>query len=250
MINNNPILFFDSGIGGLTTLFECAKILPNEHYLYYADENNLPYGNKNIKTLRKLLFVTLSKLVLEFKPKIVVIACNTATAIVILKMRTAFPEVVFIGAEPAIIPAIKQKKRILLLCTKNTLKTSRVIKLCKKYYNFSSFCPEYLASLVERNFDNNEILKEEVNNLFGRFVENVDCVVLGCTHYVFLKSQIRQLFGKGAIILDGNEGIAKRVEYCLTSFDIFGVNGGIKFLNKGPTYTRLVCAYLKLLGGA
>ena len=250
MINNNPILFFDSGIGGLTTLFECAKILPNEHYLYYADENNLPYGNKNIKTLRKLLFVTLSKLVIEFKPKIVVIACNTATAIVILKMRTAFPEVIFVGAEPAIIPAIKQKKSILLLCTKNTLKTSRIIKLCKKYYNFLSFCPENFASLVEQNFDDNKILEESINSVLSKFVNKVDCVVLGCTHYVFLKNQIRQLFGKRVTILDGNEGIAKRIEYCLKSFDIFGANGGIKFLNKGPTYTRLVCAYLKLLGGA
>ena len=249
MINNNPILFFDSGIGGLTTLLECVKILPNEHYLYFADEDNIPYGNKNSKVISCSIEKTLTRLIKEHQPKIVVLACNTATALVLAKIRRKFKQIIFVGTEPAIVPAMKKNKKTLVLCTKNTKKHSKVMVLCNNYYNFKCVCPQKLAMLIEQNYTNLEALNPYLETLFKKVKAQFDCVVLGCTHYVFCKKQIQKILGNDVSVLDGNEGVANRVKYCVDVFNMKGEDGGVRFLNKGKTYNHLVCAYTHLLGG-
>ena len=229
MIDNRPILFFDSGIGGLTTLLECVKFLPNEHYFYFADESNMPYGDKPIEFLRRNFNLTMEKLIEENGPKMVVVACNTMTALSLSDVRKKYPEIGFVGTEPAVVPAIKSSKNPLLLCTQNTALYSKVVLLCKKYHKIECVCPKDFASLIENNFDNLENLKPYLTKLLLPYENRIDCVVLGCTHYIFCKGLIKEIVGESVEVLDGNKGISNRVKSCLEFFDNFGTFGGVRF---------------------
>lgn len=245
MINNNPILFYDSGIGGLTTLYECAKLLPNEHFVYFADNSNMPFGSKKAPELQKIIINQVANLIEENMPKMVVLACNTATSLALDNLRKRFKRVVFVGVEPALVPAIKQNKKILLLCTKITKKHSKIVNLALNFCKIDCVCPPNLALEIEENYANFNL---QNLSFLKNYKNKIDCVVLGCTHYVFCKKQIEAFFGNDVSVISGNLGVANRVKNLLGLFNIYGTNGGIKFLNKGKTYTKLVNAYVYLMG--
>ncbi|MBQ7603259.1 MAG: glutamate racemase [Clostridia bacterium] len=242
MKKDNIILFFDSGIGGLTTLYECHKLLPNENYVYYADYENMPYGAKDPKTLKKLIIDKLNKLIDIYLPAIVVIACNTATALVIAHMRNLHPTILFVGTEPALVPAIRKYNHVLLLATQNTIRHSRILKLVSSYFDVLSYCPQDLALKVETQYPYLQEIKHSLKTQLMPFVGRCDCVVLGCTHYVFCKNMIKEIFGLPTY--DGNQGVAKRLKDLLDLFFLHSTDGGIRFANKGAIYTKLINTYI------
>ena len=209
------ILFIDSGIGGLTTLCECVKKL-NANYLYYADNNNAPYGNHNKLEIFNYLKNIILSLLSKYNIKIVVIACNTATTSAITKLRTEFNKIVFIGTEPAIQFAKKLGfNNIFCAVTPTTLKQKRFKSLIESTNaNITIYTPKMLAMVVENYYINKTIisfykLKKELF-LFLQKSENYNSIVLGCTHYVFIKELLSNLTNK--TIIDGNLGVSKQLQ--------------------------------------
>ena len=207
---------FDSGIGGLTTLKEIRKLLPNENYIYYADTENNPYGEKSDEELFEIVSNIVDKLLLE-KVKIIVIACNTATTRCIKKLREKYI-INFIGTEPAIKVACDNNfKNTIVMATPGTISSERthmLVELNKKDNQNIILLPcEGLASAIESK--NKNKINELLHKLLDQYKnDNIDSIVLGCTHYPHIKKEIKSFFPNCKLI-DGNKGVAKRVKFIL-----------------------------------
>ncbi len=234
-MNKKKIGILDSGIGGLTTLDEIIKLLPNEDYIYYADSKNNPYGDKSDKKLFNIVDNIVQKFLLE-DVKMIVIACNTATTKCIDKLREKYPEVVFVGTEPAVKVACDNNyKNTLVMATPTTIESERLNELICEYkkedQSFILCSCEGLANAIERH----DI--ETIDNLLEKYLHpfvyaNIDAVVLGCTHYPLIADKIKSRLRKPKI-LDGNKGVAKRVKELLTKYNMLNDSkkpGTIKFV--------------------
>lgn len=225
-MNNNYIGVLDSGIGGLTTLKEIKKILPNENYIFYADSKNNPYGEKPIKELHSIV-KNIVDYFINKKVKLIVIACNTATTRLIHKLRKEYPNMIFIGTEPAIKVACDNNyKNILVLGTPSTIKSKRTSILIKnnkkEYQNIYLVACEGLANAIEtkNNSQINKLLDKYLNPYINK---NIDSIVLACTHYPIIKNKIKKYFSNIKII-DGNKGVAKQVKYQLEKNNLLKAN--------------------------
>lgn len=213
----NKIGIFDSGIGGTTTLNEIRKLLPHEDILYYADNKNNPYGNKNDEELFKIV-CNIVDFLLKENVKIIVIACNTATTKCINQLREKYKSTLFIGTEPAIKVACDNNyNNTLVLATPGTISSERTQELVeqnrKEKQKIYLLPCNHLAEAIENMNTNliDELLKEYLSEYQNK---NIDSIVLGCTHYPIIKDKIQKYF-KDAFIIDGNIGVAKRVKYIL-----------------------------------
>lgn len=201
---------FDSGKGGLSVFEEIKKILPNEKYRYIADSKNCPYGEKSDEELMKIVRGNVDELK-DWGAEVIVIACNTATTRCIDKLRQEYPELKFVGTEPAIKLATDSGARnILVMATPGTIGAEQTLRLVEENKRDGQkirllSCPG-LADAIEFN---DEIDKKLDELLLG--VGNYDCVVLGCTHYPLIKDKIGKYF-PDAKIVDGNRGVARRVK--------------------------------------
>ena len=207
-MDSRPICFFDSGIGGSTVLKEVMRLLPNEHYIYYADSINNPYGQKSKEELFNVVDSVVTKL-LKYNPKVIVCACNTATEIVLNDIRKKYPNTLFVGTEPAVkivYDKYKDKKSI-IMTTKGTHDSERFQHLFKKYKTSDSHLIEAskLAGLIENNEDTSSYLHELLDDYIG-----TEVVVLGCTHFPLVKDEIFSILGD-VIFIDGSLGIANRI---------------------------------------
>ncbi len=201
---------FDSGKGGTTVLSAIRKLLPDNEYCYIADSENCPYGEKTEQELLKIVCNNVDKLK-KWGAEIVVFACNTATTKCIGRVREMYPELEFVGTEPA-IGLIKKynAKRVLIMATPATVKSERVASLIKNNRRPGQIidllaCPG-LALAIENNDKIDEVLEKLTDGC-----PNYDLVVLGCTHYSLIKDKIQKRFAD-AIIIDGNDGVARRVK--------------------------------------
>ena len=229
---NGKIGVFDSGLGGLSVLKEIVKVLPNEDILYYEDSLNNPYGSKSESELLKVTS-NIVKYLLENNCKIIVIACNTATTSCMKKLKELFPEVIFVGTVPAIKVAYDNNyKNTIILSTPYTNKSKRVEELIHDYkredQNIINVSGENLANLVE--LDKKEEIKELLNSLLKQYDGVADSVVLGCTHYSLIKSEIQEVL-PDAVLLDGCLGVAKEVKHQLKDNKLLSDN-----LEKGEIF--------------
>ena len=232
---NKSIGIFDSGIGGLTTLKEIRRILPNEDYIYYADSKNNPFGEKSKKELDKIVHNIINEL-LKYNVKLIVIACNTVTTKFINTLRKDYPNILFVGVEPAIkVACDNDYKNILLMATPNTISWHRTKELInknkKEKQNIYLLPCEGLANAIENN-DKKRISRILNDNLNKYKNCNIDSIVLGCTHYPIIKNDIKKYF-KTIKIVDGNKGTAKRVKYLLKESNLLNnkkEKGSIKFI--------------------
>ncbi len=212
-LNKRRVLVYDSGIGGLTVLKEARSLCPGLDYIYFADYKNMPFGNKPLLNLRKSIVQTITDLATRLRVGVIILACNTATSVAIEQLRQKLPNLEIIGTEPALKLACDLGyERIALLATSNTIKYNRVVR------NFVSslgdklilFPLNSLATDIEENLHNNRALISCVTSLAQKIKKfEPDCVVLGCTHYVMLKKSLFENIG--VTILDGNGGVAKRL---------------------------------------
>jgi len=213
--------FFDSGIGGLSVLYEALRQLPHEDYLYYADDANVPYGNKSLEEIRCCVFEAVDFLA-RMDIKALVVACNTATSAAIqdIRKKYGFP---IIGMEPAVKPAIKSVdgKRVLVFATPLTLRESKFIGLLSQVdiHNTVDFLPlQELVTFAEAyQFDRAVILSYLKERLKDFDLNQYGAVVLGCTHFPFFKDHIRAFFPKGTVIVDGNRGTVQNLKNTLVS---------------------------------
>lgn len=224
---NDIIGVFDSGVGGMTTLAEIRKLLPTAQIIYYNDHAHCPYGSH---TKSELLAIT-SQIVQELKAqgaRIIVIACNTATTQCIDDLRKIFPELAFVGTEPALkLASDAGCQSILLMATPGTVNSARAQSLVQRQtaerqitllpcQNLAKLIEDATALVDDRPiFHLNQAIVSELAQLFGSLdIERFDAIVLGCTHYVYMKSYIQNLV-PAAKIFDGNLGVAQQVQSLL-----------------------------------
>ncbi len=200
---------FDSGIGGVTVLKEIIKLLPNYHYFYYSDSFNNPYGDKSKD---ELLIITknIVQLLIDKGCKIIVIACNTASAICKDYLRGNF-DVPIIAIEPAIKQVFDNspKGKTLVMATKGTIESEKFLKLYNSFSNDEMIIEAFpgLADLIEQ--DRKEDLKIYLQKKLH--YNNIKNVVLGCTHYPLIKNEIKEILGD-VNFFEGSFGVAKRVK--------------------------------------
>ncbi len=211
------ILFIDSGVGGLSTLSKVYKKMP-ANFLYYADNEHSPYGNHSANEIFEYLKNIINFLLKKYNIKLIVLACNTATTASIKRLRQHFCSIKFIGTEPALkLASNKGFKKILCASTPATLKQSRFIDLKNSIDATGAKTIEYaaktLASSIEKHLlfgtlSTSYNLKKELFKLATKAIK-CDSIVLGCTHYVLVKSQIQNITQKH--VFDGNFGVLKQV---------------------------------------
>lgn len=221
-----PILFYDSGVGGLSTLFSAYSLMPNENFVYFADQKNNPYGNKTKKQLKQIIISNIKNLINIWKPKAIVLACNTATATAISTLRKMYPHLLIIGTEPAIRPAIQSgAKNILVLGTKATILHSGLINLFKHNYGNIYFKSMINLAYYIENKDKNLIdIKNYLIEQLNSYKNKIDAVVLGCTHYVLIKPVIEDILEVQSF--NGNLGVARRLNQCLELLNCKNEFGG------------------------
>ena len=243
-MSEKPICFFDSGIGGSTILKEVIRQLPNENYIYYADSINNPYGNKTKEELFNIVNNIVNKL-LKYNPKLIVCACNTATAMVLNDIRKNYPNIVFVGTEPA-IKVIHDKyydKKTIILTTTGTGESKRFKKLYNTYKTDKCNLVEapLLAELIEQDKDTYPYLKELLKDY-----KDIEVVVLGCTHFPLAKDAIKKVLGNVTFI-DGSMGIANRVKSLLKD-NINSKNGSIKIISTKDNVEKRIINIIKRIG--
>lgn len=214
--NNNPIAFLDSGVGGISVLNEAVKMMPNENYMYFGDSKNAPYGTKTTTEVRDLTEKNV-ELLLEKGAKAVVIACNTATSAAADYLRNKYKEVPIIGVEPALKPAVlnHKGKKILVMATPMTLAEKKFKNLLSQYEEQAQIIPVPCGGLMEfveeGILDGKELEEYLEDRLQAELRESSVAVVLGCTHYPFIKDSIIKVIGHDVQIYDGGEGTAKHL---------------------------------------
>lgn len=227
MQNNNPIGFFDSGIGGTSIWKEVNALLPNENSIYLADSKNAPYGIKSKEEIIDLCFKNVDFL-LEQNCKLIVVACNTATTNAIKEMRSKY-SVPFIGIEPAIKPAALHSKtqKIGVLATKGTI-TSELFYEKSKLYTDVEFIEQIGYGLVEL-IENGKIDSPEMMQLLYEYTqpmidENIDFLVLGCSHYPYLIPQLKKILPPHIKIIDSGEAVARQTKKILQQHHLLNEN--------------------------
>lgn len=213
IMQSDEVCFLDSGVGGISILVKCRELIKTTKFLYIADNAFAPYGNYGKRKICKILERLIKNIHAQRGIKIFVLACNTATAVAIRYLRAKFPTLIFIGTEPPIKPAFDGTKT-LILCTKATYKYSLLLHKYKAPYII--FAPQNrLAKLIDKNIDN-------LWNIFGYLhihlkkfkAQNIQNIVLGCTHYYFIIPQLKAIFPQ-ATIYDSALGVAKQLyKFC------------------------------------
>lgn len=216
-INNNaPIGFFDSGLGGLSVLKKALEIMPNENYIYYGDSKHAPYGEKTPKEIRSLSF-KVTEFLMKKGVKAIVIACNTATSAAAKELREYYKDFPIIGIEPALKPAIKhhEKGSVIVMATKATLTQPKFKRLMDEYGEHRDIIPLPCPGLVEfiesGNFDGEDVKEFLRVRLNPYLSKEISSIVLGCTHYPFVKNVIQEIVGEDVDIIDGSEGTVKEL---------------------------------------
>lgn len=227
-MNSNPIGVFDSGIGGLSVLRQIIKLLPNEKYIYYADTDNVPYGLKTKEQILEYVENAIDFLNSK-KVKAIVVACNTATSVAIKDVRHDY-NIPIIGIEPAIKPAIENRKnkKVLLMATPVTVKGEKIKDLIQKLEAndiVELIAMPKLVEFAERGEFNTERVKEYIRESLEKFnLEEYSYLVLGCTHFPYFKTTLKEILPDSICIIDGSIGVAERLKEVLEENKILGSN--------------------------
>jgi glutamate racemase len=237
-----PIGVFDSGIGGLSVLLHIREELPYENLLYIADSAHAPYGGKSPEEIRARS-LALSEFLLSQGAKALVVACNTATAAAISVLRERF-DVPVIGMEPAVKPAVSATRSgiVGVLATTGTLKSARFAALLESYGQNVRVVTQGCPGLVEC-IERGELASSETRDLLGRYLrplleQGADTIVLGCTHYPFLKPLIREIAGEGVVLIDTGAAVARQVRRRIEEAELLSrqqLQGNLDFWTSGDT---------------
>jgi len=220
MNRDSAIGVFDSGIGGLTVLHQIIETLPKENTVYLGDTARAPYGTKSVETVLRYSFEN-SQFLVDKGVKIVVVACNTSTAIALGRLKENFAIPVVGVIEPGVRRAIKstKNKKIGVIGTEATIQSGAYTRALKeadaKIEVYSRACPLFVP-LVEEGWTDNAVVEMTVKAYLGSLKQSgIDTLILGCTHYPLLKKAIRKFMGSAVRLVDSAEETAKEVELAL-----------------------------------
>ena len=229
---NAPIGVFDSGIGGLSVLRALQKALPHERFVYLADNAHAPYGEKSEAFVRERTETIATHLMAQHHIKALVVACNTATAAAIHALRAQHPQLPLVGVEPALKPALALSRtgHIGVIATRGTVASDKFARLLASVQGEAHFVVQAcngLALAIEQSTlpDQAMAAQAQISHLLRRYTEamgrfgtgpgDIDTLVLGCTHYVFVEDELRQLLGPDVQLLSTGEAVARQTQRLL-----------------------------------
>ena len=218
----NPIGVFDSGVGGLSVLRAIRSLMPEEDILYFGDQGHVPYGPRSMGQIQNFS-EGITKFLLDHDSKLIVVACNTASAAALAYLRERFPLVPFVGMEPAVKPAAETTRtgKVGVLATPATFQGALYASVVERFGTgvefFQHTCPG-LVNQIEKgelsSEDTRAILEDALLPMLDAS-RNIDTVVLGCTHYPFVIPLIEQIVGKNVRVIDPAPSVAKQVKRLL-----------------------------------
>ncbi|GAB4137288.1 MAG: glutamate racemase [Bacteroidia bacterium] len=242
-MNNQPVGIFDSGIGGVSVLRAIHELLPAEDLVYFGDAAHLPYGEKSLEQIRAY-----SKSITEFlmrkNCKAIVIACNTASAAALKQLRTDFPGFPFIGMEPAVKPAAEQTQTgvVGVIATTATFQGELFASVVERFANgvevLRQPCPGLVQQIEAGKLDDQETEQMLRGWIEPMLVKNIDALVLGCTHYPFVRKTIEKITGPTVRVIDPAPAIARQLQRVLESQHLdadSGRKGNVEYYTSGST---------------
>ena len=248
-----PIGVFDSGLGGISVLKELMALMPEEHYLYFGDSANAPYGTRPTEEIRALTMAAAHQL-MDRGCKALVVACNTATAAAITQIRQAYPDRIVIGIEPALKVAADHFPggEIGVMATPATLREEKFDHLLHRFTencHVTKIPAPGLVELVERGMAVSEETEKLLTPMLSPYYGKLDAVVLGCTHYPFAATVIGKLLGENTALLHGGEGTARETRRRLEKANLLhDGEGHVIIENSSPDESRIALCKKLLYG--
>ena len=247
--NDSPLGIFDSGVGGLSVLRAIREQMPNESVIYFGDQGHVPYGSRSIEQIQSFS-EGITNFLLEQNAKIIVVACNTASAAALKYLREKFPDVQFVGMEPAVKPAAEhtQTGKVGVLATPATFQGALYASVVERFASgvelLQSTCPGLVQEIEQGNLNGEETRKILENALLPMLEKNIDTVVLGCTHYPFVIPLIQRIVGdaRRVRVIDPAPSVARQAGRLLEAGRMRSQaqsNGDVKFYTSGdPTVLK------------
>lgn len=231
MRSDAPVGVFDSGVGGLSVLREIRRLLPDEQLLYVADSGHVPYGEKSPEFIRHRS-QQIAGFLLGQGAKALVVACNTATAAAVSSLREQFPQVPIVGMEPAVKPAAAATRSgvVGVLATTGTLQSAKFAALLDRFASNVQVVMQPCPGLVEC-VEAGELDSLATRNLLQELVAPLlnagcDTLILGCTHYPFIKPLLRQLVPSSVSLIDTGEAVARQLRSILSERSLLSTTRG------------------------
>jgi glutamate racemase len=218
--NSQPIGVFDSGVGGLSVWMEILRQLPGESTLYFADQAHIPYGNRSLQEIRRYA-TGITSFLLNQGAKLIVVACNTASGAALQNLRTVFPEIPFVGMEPAVKPAVENTHtgHVGVIATPTTYEGILYKQLVRRFERqvtiHTQICPGLVEKIEAGQIDSpttHALLQECLQPLAQH---NIDQLVLGCTHYPFISELALRILGSKVSLINPAPAVARQTKRLL-----------------------------------
>lgn len=237
---NAPVAVFDSGVGGLSVLGEIHRLLPNESLLYVADGGYIPYGEKTPEFIRERCAI-IAQFFYEKGAKALVLACNTATVAGVSTVRERYPDWPIIAMEPAVKPAAAATKSgvVGVLATTGTLQSAKFAALLDRFAADVRVVTQPCPGLVEL-IETGDLVSPAIRQLLRSYVDPLvaagcDTIILGCTHYPFLKPLLREMLPTSITLIDTGAAVARQLQRLLAQRDLLAteISGPAQFWTSG-----------------
>ena len=252
---NAPIGIFDSGVGGLSVLRAVRQALPQKALIYLADQAHVPYGPRPMEQVR-IFAEGITRYLLSQGAKLIVVACNTASAAALHSRRQDFPELTFVGMEPAVKPAAEHTQTgvVGVLATPATFQGALYASVIERFASGVSVlqdtCPGLVMEIEAGHLDTPEVRAILEKALHPMLAQGIDTVVLGCTHFPFVIPLIEDIVGPGVRVIDPAPAIARQVARLLEADGLCsstGQPGSVRYSTSGDP-AQLAALLSKLLG--
>jgi glutamate racemase len=243
--SQNPIGIFDSGVGGVSVLRAIRRQMPEESIIYLGDQGHIPYGPRPMQQIRDFS-EAITHFLLDRGAKIIVVACNTASAAALKYLREKFEDVHFVGMEPAVKPAAEYTHtgKVGVLATPATFQGALYASVVERFASgvelFQNTCPGLVQQIEQGNLNGKETRQILERALLPMLDKNIDTVVLGCTHYPFVIPLIADIVGEGVRVIDPAPAVAKQITRLLEELGMRNESdkrGEVTFYTSGDATT-------------
>jgi glutamate racemase len=245
MDNQQPIGIFDSGVGGLSVLRVIRELMPEESIIYLGDQGHVPYGPRPLRQVRDFSG-GITDFLLDKGAKIIVVACNAASAAALSYLRETYPDISFVGMEPAVKPAAEHTETgvVGVLATPATFQGALYASVVERFAAgvklLQSTCPGLVQQIELGELDTPKTRAILEAALLPMLKQNIDTVVLGCTHYPFVIPLIQQIVGEKIRVIDPAPAVARQTERMLNADGLkfpAGGRGDIQYFTSGDENT-------------
>jgi glutamate racemase len=240
MPSSQPIGVFDSGVGGISVLRAMRELMPGENVVFFGDQGHVPYGPRPLEQVRAFS-EGITRFLLNEGAKLIVVACNTASAAALTHLRQSFPDVKFVGMEPAVKPAAERTQTgvVGVLATPATFQGALYASVVERFANgvqlLQNTCPGLVQQIEKGDLDGAETRRILEDALLPMLEKNIDTVVLGCTHYPFVIPLIQRICGESVRVIDPAPAVARQAQRLLEAEgkENDGGEGRVRFYTSG-----------------